>query len=86
MMKAESAAIDSGHPQTDNPIEEALRNGLNFYPKNKNIDLGAFEAYNEVGGPPGKGSEKEEEGEEDSKATAINNAGKLDLDDDLNLL
>ena len=91
-MRAESAeAAVGGHPVTGNPIEEALRNGINFYPKNQNIDMGAFEAYNEMGGPP-QGSKQQKDADndeetdlEDSKAVAMN-AGKLDLDDDLNLL
>lgn len=46
--------------------------------------MGAYEAYNEVGGSQKKEQVDDEEDQEANEVAA--NAGKLDLDDDLNLL
>jgi hypothetical protein len=71
-------------PGAEETMEEALNRGLNFYPRNQNLDMGAYEAYNEVGG--GKRRPHPDDEEDDEANDLAANAGKLDLDDDLNLL
>ena len=72
--------------QLRQPEQSNGAQNLDFYHMNQNVDMAAYEAYNEAAGCQLEQAAGQEEADEEARDLAVETGKGIDLDDDLNLL